>query len=65
MDIPVRIAVAVVVAQQVVLLAGGIMGNLEGLIDGRQQLLRQLRHEINKTSQVILNVGRRHAAHEV
>lgn len=63
--VPVGVTIAVVIAQQIVLLADSVVGNLQRLIDGREEALGQVRDQVDKTSQVVLNVCRRQAAHEV
>lgn len=65
MTVPVGITVTVVITQEVVLLAYGIVGNLQRLVDGGKKTLSQVRNEVNKTSEVILDVRRWQAAHEV
>ena len=40
-SVPVGVAVAVVVAQQVVALVGLVLHDLQGLVDGRQKILAQ------------------------
>eukprot|EP00052_Salpingoeca_macrocollata_P016164 m.129529 g.129529 ORF g.129529 m.129529 type:complete len:353 (+) comp19950_c1_seq1:41-1099(+) len=61
----VRVAVAVVVAQQVVLLGALVFGNLQRLVDGRKQVLTQRRHQIHQAGQVFLNVLRWQTPHKI
>ena len=61
----IRVAVAVIVAQQVVLADEFVARHLERLIDGAQQVLAQVGHQVDELRQVLLDLLRRQAAHQV
>jgi hypothetical protein len=64
-NIPVRITIAVVVAQEVVTLGSGIVRNLEGLINSREQMLAEIRNKINETGEIVLDLRWRQSTHQV
>ena len=53
----VRVSITVVVAQQIVAMGGLVRGNLQRLVHSRQQMLAQVRDEVNQIGQVVLDVG--------
>ena len=62
---PVRVAVAIVVAQHKLLAGLGVLHQLERLIDALQQVVGEVGHQIQQSGEVGLGLRRRHAAHEV
>eukprot|EP00635_Sarcinochrysidales_sp_CCMP3193_P011973 CAMPEP_0118890160 /NCGR_PEP_ID=MMETSP1166-20130328/754_1 /TAXON_ID=1104430 /ORGANISM="Chrysoreinhardia sp, Strain CCMP3193" /LENGTH=366 /DNA_ID=CAMNT_0006828763 /DNA_START=85 /DNA_END=1185 /DNA_ORIENTATION=+ len=61
---PVRVPVAVVVAQQVLEPRLRVRRLLQRLVHALQQLVRVLRHEVQQTTQIVLDLVRRHPTHD-
>lgn len=61
----VRVTIAVVVAQQVIFARLAVLGDLQRLVDGRQEVLAQGRRQIDEVDQVLLDLLGRQAAHQV
>lgn len=61
----VRVGVSVVVAEKVVTLDRGVVGDLEGLIDGGEEVLNKVGDEVEKTAEVILEVCGGKSSHEI
>ncbi len=58
-NVPVRVAVTVVVAQEVILADLFVRRDLQRLIDGGEQLFAEVRHEVDQIGQVLLDLLRR------
>ena len=61
----VRVAVTVVVAQQVVALGGVVVGDLQRLVHRRQQVVHQVGHEVDHPGEVVLHRRGRQSAEQV
>lgn len=62
---PVAVAVAVVVAEEVLATRLLVLRNLERLVDGAEQLLAQVRREVDELAEMLLAVLRRKPSHQV
>jgi hypothetical protein len=65
LNAPIRVAVAVVVTEQVLAPIRRVDRDLQRLVDALVELVRERRHEAREAVEVLLDIARRHAAHEV
>ena len=61
----VGVGVSVVVAEEVVTLRGGVVGDLKRLIDGGEEVLNKVGDEVEKPAEVVLEVRGGKSSHEV
>mmetsp|Transcript_31328 Transcript_31328/g.48900 ORF Transcript_31328/g.48900 Transcript_31328/m.48900 type:complete len:229 (-) Transcript_31328:11-697(-) len=61
----VRVTITVVITQQVITVGSLVSGNLERLINSREEMFAKIRDQINQIGQVVLNIGRRHTPHQI
>jgi hypothetical protein len=59
------VSISIIVAEQIVTLSALVMGHLEGLVHSRQEILHQVRNQINQTSQILLRLRRRQTPHQI
>ena len=61
----VRVAVSIVIAQEVVLADVLVARHFERLIDGTKQIFAQVRHQVDQAREILLDLLRRQPTHQV
>lgn len=64
-SLPIRVTITVVITQEVVFALSFVSRNFEGLVDWREQVLAQFRHQVNEIAQILLNLLGWQAPHQV